>query len=104
MNTEITKEQYEALVIVASQINKEIAEYNETNDILHPIKSAHVSLDDEGDVCFEVEHFRTHSASEESDLYNAIGKIGNKLTIAGMVDNLQHSGNDSFSACYKLSN
>jgi hypothetical protein len=104
MSTQITKLQYEALVIAANQINKEIAEYNESNDILHPIKSVHVSIDDEGDACFEVEYFRAHSASEESDLYNAIGNIGNTLTIAGMQDRLQHGGNDSFSACYKLSN
>lgn len=88
-----------ALQIIANQINKEIADYNEANDILHPLIWAGVNEDEEH-AFFEVTHFRTHSASEESDLYNAINNIGRTLSAAGFADTLQSSGDNSFTASF----
>jgi hypothetical protein len=97
MKTEITN----ALQIIANQINKEIAEYNERNDILHPLIWAGVNEDEEH-VFFEITHFRTHSASEESALYNAINNIGRTLSAAGFADTLQSSSDNSFTASFSI--
>lgn len=101
MQNTITAEQYTALVYIAQGINQAITEYNEQHDILNPIISAYVHQDEEN-AFFEVHHFRTHSAQEESDLYNAIDNIGKTLTTAGIPENLQHSGNDSFTASFTI--
>lgn len=97
----ISTEQYAALKTIAAGINQSIQEYNQENDILHPIISTEVHQDEEH-VFFEVHHFRTHSAQEESDLYNAIDNIGRTLTTAGITENLQHSGNNSFTTAYTI--
>jgi hypothetical protein len=97
----ISTEQYTALQTIAAGINQAITEYNNQNDILHPILSVYVHQDEEH-VFFEVHHFRTHTAQEESDLYNAIDNIGRTLATAGIPENLQHSGNDSFTASFTI--
>lgn len=95
----ITAEQYTAMKTIAQGINQAIAAYNDQNDILHPIISVYVHQDEEN-AFFEVHHFRTHTAQEEADLYNAIDNIGRTLAAAGFPDTLQSSGDNSFTASF----
>lgn len=97
----MTTEQYSELKIIANGINQAIQKYNDENPILHQLIWAGIGGDDEI-IYFEIKHFRTHSAAEESELYRAIDSIGQTLRLAGFSEDLRSSGDNSFVTAYTI--
>ena len=90
----ITQKDYTILQNIAEKINSEIKAYNETHDIVHQVISVSVSQDDDfidHYAYFDIETFKTHSADEESLVYDAL-----------ITDVIKSSGDGSFTAVYKL--
>ena len=97
----MTTEQYTALKTIAAGINQAIQKYNDEHPILHQLIWAGIGGDEEL-IYFEIKHFRTHSATEEAELYSAIDAIGQTLRAAGFSEDLRSSGDNSFVTAYTI--